>query len=97
MLRFNQAEPSQEGAKWKLLVLDEYEIWRSWLSLPRVGLITSPLIPMCRQARDVICPLYSVSGLRKQGVTLHLMLQSARECIPGAKKCLGIGKAHAPC
>jgi sec1 family domain-containing protein 1 len=32
--------------------------------------------------RDVIAPLFNVAELRRQGVTLHLMLDAARDSIP---------------
>uniref|UniRef100_A0A7S1TXX2 Sec1 family domain-containing protein 1 n=1 Tax=Phaeomonas parva TaxID=124430 RepID=A0A7S1TXX2_9STRA len=49
---------------------------------PAGGSTQWKLLVLDEQSRDAICPLYSVGGLRKQGVTLHLMLSGAREAIP---------------
>ena len=68
----------------------------SMLSLPSADQQSSPygdgggapsnpwkILVYDRHTRGIISPLLSVSALRERGVTLHLLLSSEREPIPG--------------
>ena len=45
--------------------------------------------------RDIISPLLKVGDLRKQGITLHLLLDGEREAITDVPVLVGVGVSNA--